>query len=81
MIRVVPLRAETRVKYMHRRSPAEIVPTRRRMGHAVWSGNQRCIAAVESVSAPRTAQVERSGSSGPGFSMSRLLDWKLGGLS
>ena len=36
---------------------------------------------MESVSALRTAQVERSGSSGPRFSVSRLLGWKLGGLS
>ena len=35
LVRVVPLRAETRVKYMHMRSPSEIVPTRRRVGHAV----------------------------------------------
>ncbi len=51
MVRVVPLRAETRVPYMHMRSPSESVPTRRPMGHAVWSGYRRCIAAVESVSA------------------------------
>ena len=38
MVRVVPLRAETRVPYMHMRSPSESVPTRRPMGHAVWSG-------------------------------------------